>query len=1260
MPKFTVNTKYGAVEVEADQQPSVAEVEEYVASQNADKTVRDSATESVNQATPSISSMMKGMTVESVLTMGGTILGGAFGTVVGGAGGTAVVPGPGTVAGAAKGAMLGATAGGALGAGVGSYLRQLMEVNEGTKKEVSTGQVVGSALMGAIPATAGAKLLAGATGYAKPILVRAIQGGATGVAGEVVEKAIDENRLPTWQEVKTPLMFGAAVGGGLGGVERRYAVNGNLISSPVLAQAAQAGTGLGVAGYVYNSERENGNNNALAVATMYGLMTYGGTHIPSYIMRQKQAAQSGKAAVLGPESVIGDQVVRHTVDQRSEMSSAAKYGVEFANDVNRIIDSSANPQQLTADWLSYISNRAPATILPNELLPYADKFRELRRENSRILPILYPKLATTFLENEDDYTRLSYRAFDSASTRGRDWDTDVARTKFLNELADDFQDQATKKGAPIARSQAEAYADNYMKRMVGDVGLIYSGGDIDTTLIGGLSSPLKKRKELSVAAREWLGEVKDPGGIAGITLQAQDRLIIKAKYDEQLAKYLIDSDIGKLANTANLPDDYVLLVGPENPTIGAALKDIKVPKQWADAFNNINSHSLFGDNGPVKAMLAFSAFSKGMKTIGNLPEAFAPQMLGNAVMMASGGMLNPVTLFRGMREAAYDLGWRGGKLDAKQRLALMEELRYARSVGVLRGGSDSQEIKSMLDASLGATSWNKWYQQAADVYSFPDTSFRWAIYKNNAKQMQDLGPEGVAFMQEKYFKEFKEKQFGTGPAPFSKEIIDRTAARITNETFPTYELIKRRLRQASAVGVANAFGSFEFEVMRNVKNMMVHNKYLLELSLKAQSPQTRRAAAMQFAQRSAGMVGTAAATAAVATYGSRMLGTSEEMAGHIKNILPTFDENKANVSKLNKDGTITYAPLNYLMPHANMMQALAVGATGGDALPYLKTTFLGDDIGPFFTGVTEMVTNTYYNTQVAIEDPRDNVKLFERLVTRAFLPQFVIGTLSRTEKAIRGDTNKLGTKYTLEDQIKRFGGVRAQTLDALGAASVRIRDIAEPLNQELTGYKRIIKGAFDPASGAYPGVNEEAIYRERNIRYERGQEKLAEIYRSLKAIGEESGAFDDEKIIEAFAKAGVPNRLIAGAAFGYTVPMTRGIHKNHGEIIKEVMQDPARRANVKDELRAIAGNDRRMYVDLMQSYQEAVMNERRGLTGLAKLFGGMTVGDGERAENIGRAMSTYIRNGNPEVADAFNRQLRKAGVITPDVVRQLKERADRF
>ena len=149
MPKFTVNTKYGAVEVEADQQPSVAEVEEYVASQNAEKAVRNSATESVNQATPSISSMMKGMTVESVFTMGGTILGGAFGTVAGGASGTAVAPGPGTVAGAAKGAMLGATAGGAIGAAAGNYIRQLMEVNEGTKKEVSTGQVVGSALMGA-------------------------------------------------------------------------------------------------------------------------------------------------------------------------------------------------------------------------------------------------------------------------------------------------------------------------------------------------------------------------------------------------------------------------------------------------------------------------------------------------------------------------------------------------------------------------------------------------------------------------------------------------------------------------------------------------------------------------------------------------------------------------------------------------------------------------------------------------------------------------------------------------------------------------------------------------------------------------------------------------------------------------------------------------------------------------------------------------------------------------------------------------------
>jgi hypothetical protein len=1229
MPKFTVSTKYGLMEVEADTQPSTAEVESWIGNNQAKQVAQETNTEVVNKAQPSISTTAIGTALEVGLPIVGGIAGAAVGTVL--------APGAGTAAGAMGGA--------ALMGGAANYIRQLMEVGEGARKDVSTGQVVASAAVSALPASLGAKAIQGASGYLKPILIRAGQGVATGAGAKAVEVAIDENRLPTWEEVALPAAAGAVLGGTLGAVERRYKVNGNLISNPVAAQAAQAGTGAGVGLYVYNEEREKGNENALGTAVMYGLLTYGGTHIPSLIARNKEAAARGAVNALGPEFVVGDDVVKGSAGLKNGFRASQQYSTELANDINKLVAATPDPAQTSADWLSVLDGVASPSVLPGDLREYALRFQKQREDNLPLLIAAYPKMKDVFVRNEDSYRRFAYRAFDGNAKRGVDWDVPAARDKFLSELADGFEKEAAKKKSPITRDQAEAYADNYMKRMVGDVGLLASGGDIDKTLIGGLSSPLKKKKDLSPAAREWLGMVDDPGTAAGITLQAQDRLILRAKYDRDLADFLITSGVGKRGNTQGLDEQHVLLFGQENPTIHGDLADIKVPKTWADAYATVNDPNLFGDNGMVKKFLAFSGFSKAMKTVGNIPEAMAPQAFGSIALAASSGSVNPVNIWRGFREAAYDMGWRGGNLTAKQRLDRLQELKYARSLGVLRGGADSQEIKTLMDSALTSDSWKKFYGRASDVYGFPDTAVRFSLWKHNAKKMEALGPEGVAFF---------------GGDGYSKTEIDKVAARLTNDTFPTYDFIKRRLRQASAIGAANAFGSFEFEVLRNTKNNIVHTKRLLELSLKAKSQNTREEAAKQFAERAMALGGVAAATAAIATYGSRLLGTSEQDEKDLKKTLPPWDRNRAVTIKKNDDGTYTYVPLNYLMPHANMMGALTEAFTGGDPLPNLKSTFFGDDIGPLLTSATEMVTNTFYDTQVAITEPRDNVKLFERLVTRAFLPQFIVGTLTRVEKGIMGETNKLGTQYNLSDQAMRFLGVRAQTVDVLGSASVRIRDVAQPLGQELTGYKRILKGAYSKGDESLAGINEAAIYEERNRRYEAGQEQLGDIYRALKRQAEGSKAITDDKIIDAFRAAGVPNRLIIAAAMGHTVPMPRGIHQSHGEIVEAVMSDPKRRANARQELRNIAGPDRIMLGSLMESYGDYVQNERRGLTGIAKLFGGLTVGDGERADAIARSMSTFIRNGSPEVADALNRSLRRAGVITPQVQRQIRDRADRF
>jgi len=267
------------------------------------------------------------------------------------------------------------------------------------------------------------------------------------------------------------------------------------------------------------------------------------------------------------------------------------------------------------------------------------------------------------------------------------------------------------------------------------------------------------------------------------------------------------------------------------------------------------------------------------------------------------------------------------------------------------------------------------------------------------------------------------------------------------------------------------------------------------------------------------------------------------------------------------------------------------------------------------------------------------------------LPQVITGTMSRLEKAYRGEENKLGQKYTFEDQLLRFGGIRSDRNDILGSAAVRIRDVAQPLGEELSGYKRLIKNKIDPETGQFVGINEDALYRERNARYMQGQEELAAIYRSIKRLGEKTEGVTDDKIINAFKAAGVPSRLITAAIFNYRVPMPRGIAESDTAIVESVMNDPEKRANAREFIKAKAGQDKFHQARLMEAYATYKENEGRKVDGLTKLFGGLSVTDGERAKNIKWTMDTLPES---ERRPFLNKLLR-TGVATDEVMRQLAD-----
>lgn len=1169
------------------------------------------------------------------LEVGGSLAGGAIGTLL--------APGVGTA--------VGATVGGS----VGNFLKQLLEQGEGKREEIKGGQVLAAGILsapGAVfsraalqaaragsTAALGQALQAGAQvapTVGRTAAIRATQAGVAAAAANVTEKLIDEGRLPTWQETGTEAAIGAALGGAAGFAEGRYALKGGFITNQLGAAAARAATGASVAAYAYNDAVEKGKPNPIADAAMFGALAVGGTYLPAKIMQLEK--DKARRLVLGPEAITGKDVVVAANDLQTMQKAADAFGADIGNELNKAIKESSNPDELSAKVISVMGGRMSPNELPESVRPYVLEWKAQNRSNSQEILARYDNVLDqgtkdTITENSGDYIRTAYAAHDPKATRGVDWDREGTAERYKAELVSAIQREADAGNVPMSAEQAGAKADAIMARMAGDVA--FTGSGQVPLSIGGPGSPtsaLQRKHDLSDAAREWLGEIKDPGRRLQQTLSAQSRLILHHEHDKRIRDLLTTSGIG----STSMREGYVKLIESDSPTLHNQLADLYVPKEWAEAWKEVMSPNLIGDGLFAKTYMKLTTTSKALKTVGNFFEAIAPQAWGNAFVAASSGKASPQYIVEGVKKAVRDLGVTKGLDSPEAKIALANELKELRGLGVLQGGAEISELQAFVRMASKENDATKLLDKFSKLYGSADTAFRYAMYRGNLEET---------------------KRFNLG---LSEPDLKKYAAELTKNQFPTYEYIPRRLRQASAATAANSFGAFEFEMVRTVSNQVRYINYLLREGRRRMANtnvpgdvEGGREMVKAGVKRAMSLASVAGFTAGLATLGSRMFGTTEQDEKDISKLVPQYDANKANIIKLNKDGSFSYTPINYIMPYANMTETLMEGINGGNPLPYVKTMVMGDDLGPLVTPAIEAINNTYYKTDVPISEPRDNAALAMRFVQRAFLPQAITGTLTRTEKALREETNKLGTKYTLEDQGLRILGARQNTMDILGSATARIRSTIEPLNGEVTGYRRILKGRMDPTTGELRGVDEPAVYAQRARNYELGQKELGEQYMALKRLSERTGAFNDTDIINAFRQAGVPNRLIAGAVFGYTVPMPRGIAESNSDIIQDILAKPDGQRNILAEIDARSNGDPFKKRQLLNTYKQIRVNDARGGDAITKLFNGLGVSDGERADAIYRAMSA-----RPEMANALKNKLVKTRVMSPDVYRQVKGLVD--
>ena len=1226
MGQYIVNTKDGEYIIDADRQPTVEEATAAIQQQSVLAATTDR--------------MARGLSASEAPDFATTATDVAFDTIpalMGGVAGFALTR-----------SKVGATIGSSAGGAVGNWFKQKMQMDRGDRKEIKAGEIAQNALY-SMPLPGIANVAASASkNIIKSVAIRA--GEATGLAAtaSVVRSEMDDGRLPTFREFTQEVLPATAFGAAFGGVAAKYAKDGALITNQILAQGTQVSAGLGVAALAYNNAVENGDSSPLSKAFMYGSLTYAGTHIPSVLA--KMTSSQIKGAVMGPESIVSKaDLPSILITSRNQLEAAQNRAASYGNEVNKLLVKHANisakqrqnllpgeiedykknlANVLAVTVVNVLEGKAPVRHLPSEFHPWLNKYKRLNAKNGDLLLKLMDHLPEG-TQNEiransisGTYIRTTYAAHDPRATRGLDYARPDDAKAFKKEIMDGFMNGPEGLPAGIAEKRADAI----MARMAGDVAYITSGEAGGAIKVGEKASSLMHTTDITPLGKKFLGEIRDPGVIMKNSLSAQARLITESQRDGAVAKALLDA---KLASKAPTGDMIKLMIPADAPIYHRDLAGLYTSDVTAEAYKELSNPHLIGDGVINRTYMALSTLSKASKTVANPLESIITQIYGNVALAASAFRANPIDIIRDFRTTAYSsLNVGAKKLSVGAKIKLFDDIYEAQTLGVLRGGADIQQLKEFASASVTSDSAQAVIDKLSKVYGFPDGIFRYSIYKSNLKELLSFEPiKGMA-------------------TEVRMKALKVEAARITNDQFPTYDKIARRYRQLSAVGMANVFGAFEYEVIRNSKNQLTYATKLIQDGYMDGNKEMQKAGIKRLIALSA----VAGGTGGIATVLSRQMGTTKEEENAAKHLMPSYNEGKTTAIKFTDDGKVVMAPLNYVLPHANMAGAVEKLMKRENPIPFIKSSLLGNDYGPLLTGLSEFSSNTYFGTKIPISPTRDNKLLAERFVQQAFVPGLITGTLSRALKAYKGETNQLGSSPTYSDVLLRLGGVRANTYDVLGLGYASARTAVDAVTGNQTDYTQILKqSAARTGDGQVSSLNEPAIYNSRNNAYIVGQRKIADIYQALKtAQARAPKVITDDKIIEALSSAGVPNKLIIGAIWGIEIPMKRGLEDSNTDFIKKTMEGEDR-PSIKELIKIRSANDAQMYRDLMLAYADYQVGQARGVNGITKLFMGLDSKNGERAAMV------HAVNQKMNVGDSLEKHLLKTGALKGEDMRQLRQ-----
>lgn len=1051
---------------------------------------------------PTLGQIGKGLAAEVAIAEGAKYAGAAAGGALGSA-----VPVVGTAIGAGTGYVIGAISGGI----TGSLAAQEIENPDG---DVSWGRVVSDTLLNFIPGVKIAKGGKFATRVGKAALANAAIGAGSAPAAQLIEGSI-EGRLPTQEELIRAGITGTLLGGALG-------AGGETLSR---SYAKFAGKNQDELTRAYNRGDKDAKNvvdpllNAADPEKAVSQVATGalakGDIVENFPKSAKGLVGLAKRTVsrIAPSAGIGRELdldlerirkeadgleatankIRSTIESKLKRDPSAKDKIDQFLTGQADLDSSLN--DIAADLRKFKDEMAPIQEELAQLID-ADFYRALdSKERERLSSTIRQSI------EENKYLKREYRIFtDKNFVR-----SPAQRRKAQEEIADSIIKKnreeiseaiKNKKEVPsrIGKESAMVQAGEHLKSLENVSARSQKNKEVGY-VPQSFQGSLKKLREPGEQEKLYLGEIKDPSEKVFGTLSGTARLRQAAKEDQAILDYVQRSGVGvRLRPGEMVPEDLEKL---NLKTIDDS--NIYVPIEFEIALEKVRPRVAKQRDNFNKTWDSISGFVKAKNVLGNAP-AYATQLVSGIGLTLSNGIMPRGRYFknvgRGTQVVAGDFKALS-KIPGIQRVlgdrkAFLDDYQDAVSLGIINQNVEASDIRNAFEGSFKPL--KKIIDPLGKVYSAPDSTYRYALWKSNQDSISKMFPG------------------------LDEQSAKRLAANFTNDTFPNYERVSGAAKFLSRKAAINPYISFTLETFRNVYNQVKYADQMLkgEFGKNLGIDPSKLTKADQAAMRLEGLkrlgavigvVGgsTAAATGAVNVFKGKdetTLETDEEKQAYQETIANPWDRGKTLVATMNEDRSKSrYADPSYLVPQAIIPDAIKAGLSGDpDAITKYVVDQFGTDGGLVVRPLLNAIANKddFGNILESQEDygaEERAMYLFKELLTP---PTF--REAKKWEEALEGKG-----KYDVGDLTKRAFGLRVNAVDNKQQARFNIMDSAKNLQET--------KRRFYRDAEELQGADLQAAYQRSNAQAKQSYDKIARHYKNLGTLG-----FSDKEIYNIMKK----------------------------------------------------------------------------------------------------------------------------------------------